>query len=68
MSDAKVVNLQEWKEAQKPHMVLVCSDAVHVVPVAYIEALIAGESVQPLSQPMLAAILTNWLDLLEATS
>lgn len=62
-----VINLQDYKDAQKPHLVLVCSDAVHVVPIAYFEALIAGEAVEPLSQPVLVAILRNWLDLLEAS-
>lgn len=59
-----VLNMQDYKDAQKPHIVLPCSDAVHVVPVAYFDALIAGEAVEPLSQPMLAAILREWLDLL----
>lgn len=61
MNSATAINLQEWKEAQKPHLVLACSDAVHVVPLAYFEALIAGEDVEPLPAPMLAKILQEWL-------
>lgn len=67
MSPDKVISMQDYKDAQKPHLVIPCSDAVHVVPVAYIDALIAGDEVEPLSQPMLAAILKDWLTLLEAT-
>lgn len=62
--DDKVISMQDYRDAQKPHLVLSCSDAVHVVPVAYIGALIAGERVEPLSQPMLAAILKDWIALL----
>lgn len=67
MSDATIINMQDYLDAQKPHLTIVCSDAVHVVPLAYFDALVAGEAVEPLTQPMLAAILRDWLELLEAT-
>jgi hypothetical protein len=63
-----ILSMQDYRDAHQPHLVLSCADAVHVVPVAYIEALVAGEPVEPLSQPMLAAILKDWLALLRAES
>lgn len=62
-TDAKILNMQDYLDAQKPHLVLTCSDGVHVVPVAYFESLMAAEPVEPLSQPMLVAILRDWLEL-----
>lgn len=58
----KVIRMKDYIDAHSAHMFLECSDGVHVIPVEYIEAQIRGDDVEPLTQPILAAILNEWMN------
>lgn len=47
---------------QRPHLVVVASDAVHVVPKALVQSVIAGDKPSSiLSEPVVKRIIEEWL-------
>lgn len=48
-----------------PHINIDCGDEIHVYPRRYFERLATGDSVDPLPDKVLRAILIDWLELLD---
>lgn len=62
----EIVKLEDYRKS--PTLVIPTDDNVqHVVPVAYFEAWLRGEDVEPIAEPMLRVIVREWLSFVHRT-